>query len=185
MLVVDLECLKMTESDLTPMNHFMPSLTKEDVSEVDEPQYEDKLEESVPTTLDLDRSGKRVREVLLKIRSLTYIATDVEMLEQVRLDLSNIEQYMLSGCPQDGGITLESSTPKLKSGGKRKPSINLNKLPPRKKRKPNKGITSLKETTVHVTPNVETQPMTLNKNVPTGMIYIRKYALITQLDCDI
>lgn len=90
-------------------------------------------EELDPNTQQLERSAKRIREVLSKIKTLTYLVESEDLLEKTKTDFESILKNLFAGCRNDLGLALE--TQPFKSAKKRKTTPSLKKLPSRKKRK--------------------------------------------------
>ena len=58
------------------------------------------------TQLDVIRSSERFRDILEKMRQLSYLATSADILEEARDYLQVIYQRLLSACPSSDGLLL-------------------------------------------------------------------------------
>lgn len=133
MLTVDLSYLHMKEENMITANTtitYMDSVINE---EEGNETVNSQTEELDPNTQQLERSAKRVREVLSKIKTLTYLVESEDLLEKTKTDFESILKNLYAGCRNDLGLALE--TQPSKSAKKRKSTPSLKKLPSRKKKK--------------------------------------------------
>lgn len=106
MLTVDLSSLHMKEEDMITANTVQTTTYMDSVINEEEANetVNSQTEELDPNTQQLERSAKRVREVLSKIKTLTYLVESEDLLEKTKTDLESILKNLFTGCRNDLGL---------------------------------------------------------------------------------
>ena len=109
---------------------------EEDMVAEDNEPLDKSLGDETETSIEPQATtGKRLREIIMRISTLSYLIQDNEILQTARADLEKVAFFMSVNCPKDAGLPLEPETKVKKTvKRKRKSPIDLHELPKKKKK---------------------------------------------------